>query len=82
MSAEGETVLRDLLTDGTAATDLLPLGLRILHAAPYSRPDDAQLQLREHRAHLDERLTHLQARGGAGADDPQPAGLQQLPPAR
>ena len=40
------------------ATNLLALGFRVLHTAAYSCPDDTQLQLREHRTHLNERLAH------------------------
>jgi len=48
----------DVLLRHARSANLRTLGLCILHTAAYTRPDDAQLQLCEYRAHLNERLAH------------------------
>lgn len=40
----------------------------VLHAAAYAGTDDGQFQLREHGAHLDERLAHGIDGAGAASD--------------
>ena len=70
----------DIIPGYTWPANLPALGFRILHTTAYPCPDDAQLQLREHRAHLDERLTHrvnlsCAAINGDAPDDYQPEPL-------
>lgn len=59
---------RDVILGHARPANLPALGFGILHAAANTCPDDAQLQLREHRRHLNERLAHGGDLPGAAID--------------